>query len=129
MWTASITMSSCRIWKNAARQGEIAGAAVAAELAGEQPSPEKAYTGSIPTNTIAVNGTLFISGGTMEMTPERYKEVRETDDMTVVYLFENQPEGERRLVGFNLVCDHDEEGSDAYDTGAMLTLRIEEACR
>ncbi|MGI6221812.1 MAG: NAD(P)/FAD-dependent oxidoreductase [Coriobacteriales bacterium] len=117
------------IWKNAARQGEVAGAAVAAELAGEQPSPEKAYTGSIPTNTIAVNGTLFISGGTMEMTPERYKEVRETDDMTVVYLFENQPEGERRLVGFNLVCDHDEEGSDAYDTGAMLTLRIEEACR
>jgi len=24
-----------------------------------------------------------------------------------------------------LVCDHSDEGSPAYDTGAMLTLRIE----
>ena len=117
------------IWKNAARQGAVAGAAVAAELSGGEPAPEIAYTGSIPTNTIAVNGTLFISAGTMEMTPERYKEIRETDDMTVVYLFENLPDGDRRLVGFNLVCDHDEEGGVAYDTGAMLTLQIEAACR
>ena len=117
------------IWKNAARQGAVAGAAVAAELSGGNPAPEIAYTGSIPTNTIAVNGTLFISAGTMEMTPERYKEVRETDDMTVVYLFENLPGGDRRLVGFNLVCDHDEEGGVAYDTGAMLTLQIEAACK
>ena len=38
-------------------------------------------------------------------------------------------DGVRRLAGFNLVCDHDEEGSVAYDTGAMLTLRIEAAYR
>lgn len=117
------------IWKNAARQGIVAGSAVAAELAGGQPLEELAYTGSIAMNTIAVSGTLFISAGTMEMTPDRFKEVDEDDEMTVVRLFERLPDGGRRLVGFNIVCDHDEEGGAAYDTGAMLTLQIEAACR
>ena len=117
------------IWKNAARQGAIAGAAIAVELAGGRPASELAYTGSIPTNTIAVNGTLFISAGTMEMTPNRYKEVRESDDTTVVYLYEQLSGYSRRLVGFNIVCDYDEEGSDAYELGAMLTLQIEAGCR
>jgi NADPH-dependent 2,4-dienoyl-CoA reductase/sulfur reductase-like enzyme len=119
------------IWKNAAVQGACAGAAIAAELAGNQPAAADAFAGSISTNTIAVNGTLFISAGTMDVTENRTVETRETDDMTVVYVFQddaNAPKG-KRLVGFNLVCDHDEEGSVAYDTGAMLTLRIERACR
>lgn len=110
------------IWKNAALQGACAGAAIAAELAGEEPPADCALRGSISTNTIAVNGTLFISAGTIEVTPNRQVEVRENDDMTVVYLREGD-----RLVGFNLVCDHDEEGGIAYDTGAMLTMRIEAA--
>ncbi|MBQ9041936.1 MAG: FAD-dependent oxidoreductase [Eggerthellaceae bacterium] len=117
------------IWKNAALQGATAGAAIAAELAGGQPDEECAFKGSISTNTIAVNGTLFISAGTMEITPERSIEVREAEDMTVVYIFENREGKPRRLVGFNLVCDKDEPGSVAYDTGAMLTLRIEAGCR
>ncbi len=117
------------IWKNAALQGECAGRAIACELAGAEPTAEGAFKGSISMNTIAVKDTLFISAGTMEVTPERRVEVRETDDMTVLYIFEPLPEGGERLVGFNLVCDHDEEGSRAYDTGAMLTLRIEAACR
>ena len=119
------------IWKNAAVQGACAGVAIAAELAGEQPSCSDAFTGSIATNTIAVNGTLFISAGTMEITENRTVEVRETDEMTVVYIFQDDADAAqgRRLVGFNLVCDHDEEGGVAYDTGAMLTLRIERACR
>jgi len=112
------------IWKNAALQGACAGAAIAAELAGEQPPAECALCGSISTNTIAVNGTLFISAGTIEVTETRRVEVRETDDTTVVYLWEGE-----RLVGFNLVCDHDEEGSPAYDTGAMLTMRVEKDAR
>ncbi len=117
------------IWKNAALQGATAGAAIAAELAGDNPDEACAFKGSIPTNTIAVNGTLFISAGTMDVTPERTVEVRETDDMTVVYIFEHREGKQRRLVGFNLVCDEDEPGSVAYDTGAMLTLRIEAGCR
>ena len=112
------------IWKNAALQGACAGAAIAAELAGVQPPASCALPGSISSNTIAVDGTLFISAGTIELNADRRVEVRETDDMTVLYLYEGN-----RLVGFNLVCDHDEEGSVAYDTGAMLTLRIEAGLR
>ena len=116
------------IWKNAALQGACAGAAIAAELAGRVPSQDQAYAGSIATNTIAVNGTLFISAGTMELTPERRMEVREDDEMTVVYIYESLPSGGERLVGFNVTCDRDEPGSKAYDTGAMLTLRILRDC-
>ena len=43
---------------------------------------------------------------------------------------EGMPEGQRRLVGFNLVADkRNGDLSRAYDTGAMLTLRIEAAAR
>ena len=128
------------IWKNAAVQGECAGKAIAVELAGKTPSADDAFAGAISTNTIAVNGTLFISAGTIELTDDRWVEVRETDDTTVVYIFEDadgaSARGEggatsasRRLVGFNLTCDEDVAGSVAYDTGAMLTMRIEQDCR
>lgn len=117
------------IWKNAAIQGACAGAAIAAELASEAPSKAHAFKGAMSMNTIAVKDTLFISSGTMELTPERSVEIREEDDMTVVYIFEDCEDGKHRLAGFNLVCDHDEEGSVAYDTAAMLTLRIEAAYR
>ena len=117
------------IWKNAALQGACAGTAIAAELQGGKPPASCALPGSISTNTIAVSGTLFISAGTIELTANREVEVREADDMTVVYVFERGEGTSRHLVGFNLVCDHDEPGSVAYDTGAMLTLRIEAACR
>ena len=114
------------IWKTAALQGACAGAAIAAEMAGRKPSPEVAYKGAIATNTIAVNGTLFISAGTMDLEGRRV-EVKQTDEMTVVYVFEDAPDGSQRLAGFNLVSDVDEPGGNAYDTGAMLTLRIESA--
>lgn len=127
------------IWKTAALQGACAGAAMAAELAGGVPSPSCAYKGAIPTNTIAVDGTLFISAGTVEMSPTRRVEIREVEDMTVAYVFERaegsagEPApagaGAERLVGFNITCDHDKAGSRAYDIGAMLTLRIEAAHR
>ena len=117
------------IWKNAAVQGACAGAAIAAELAGREPSADQAFAGAISMNTIAVKDTLFISSGTMELTANRHVETRETDDMIVLYIFEDGEDGTHRLAGFNLVCDHDEEGGVAYDTGAMLTLRIEAAYR
>ena len=118
------------IWKNAALQGACAGRAIAAELAGQEPPADCAIAGSISSNTIAVNGTLFISAGTMEITDSRWTEVRETDDMTVVYVYEKADNARgRKLVGFNITCDRDEEGSVAYDTGAMLTLKIERALR
>ena len=113
------------IWKNAALQGACAGRAIAAEMAGGQPPADCALAGSIATNTIAVNGTLFISAGTMELSDGRWTEVREQDDMTVVCVYEPGVDGGRRLVGFNITCDHDDEGSEAFDLGAMLTMRIE----
>ena len=51
--------------------------------------------------------------------------MRETGDMTVVYLFELGEDGIERLAGFNITCDHDEPGGVAYETGAMLLMRIE----
>jgi NADPH-dependent 2,4-dienoyl-CoA reductase/sulfur reductase-like enzyme len=115
------------IWKNAAVQGACAGRAIAAEVAGRKVPADALYPGSIPANTIAVKGTLFISAGAMDVTPNRRVEVQEDDEMTVVSLFEAKADGAERLIGFNLVCDRDEAGSTAYDTGAMLTLRIEKA--
>lgn len=160
------------IWKTAAVQGACAGAAIAAEMAGRVPAAEGAYAGAISSNTIAVDGTLFISGGATAAGADCEVEVRETDDMTVVCVFDRgesanaadvaevaevaaaaeaagpavtAEDGEasraselaeatraarmRRLVGFNVVCDKDEPGSVAYDTGAMLALRIESAFR
>ena len=117
------------IWKNAALQGACAGRAMAAELAGGAPDPAGAFPGSIATNTIAVNGTLFISAGAMEITPARHVEVKETEDMTVAYVFEEREGAGERLVGFNLTCDTDEPGGRAYDVGAMLTMRIERVLR
>lgn len=113
------------IWKNAALQGACVGKVIAAELAGTEIPQNALYPGSISTNTIAVKGTLFISAGTMEITPARRVKVENYDDMTVVTIFEDEGAGARRLVGFNLVCSKDEEGGRAYDLGAMLTLRIE----
>ena len=110
-------------------QGYCAGSAIADELAGREPGEQTAYKGSIPGNTIAVKDTLFISAGTMEITDSRYVETRETDDMIVMYIWQREEDGGRRLVGFNLTCDHDEAGGIAYDTGAMLTLQIERGCR
>lgn len=132
------------IWKNAAVQGFVAGQAIAAELAGAEPEAKQAYKGSIATNTIAVMDTLFISGGTMELGEHRYTTIRENDDMIVVYVWDRSAADEAaarganaeavaaiepQLVGFNITADHDEEGGLAYDTGAMLTLRIEAAAK
>ena len=117
------------IWKNAAVQGACAGHAIALEMAGGAPGPEDAFKGAIATNSIDVCGTLFISAGSVELTEGRSVELREDDQMTVAYVYQDGEDGVRRLVGFNLVSDTDEEGGVAYDTGAMLTLRIEAAWR
>jgi len=100
-------------------QGACAGRAIACDLAGREVPASYAYAGSISTNTIVVGDLLFISAGTIEVTDARRVEVREDDEMLVVYIYEGE-----RLVGFNLVCDNPEARSVAYDTGGMLTIRI-----
>lgn len=112
------------IWKNAVLQGACAGKAMAAELAGAEPDPKIALKGSISTNTIKVGELLFISAGTIVVSEDRRVDVRETADMLVVYVWEGS-----RLVGFNVVCENPEAHSVAYDTGAMLTMRIEKGCK
>ena len=72
-----------------------------------------------------MDGTLFISAGVTDAGPGTRVEVREGSDMTVVYVYREREGGQPpQLVGFNVVSDVDEEGGVAYDTGAMLTLRI-----
>lgn len=117
------------IWKAAALQGATAGAAIAAELAGREPEAGSAYPGAIAANTIAVAGTLFVSGGESMAVEGRAVEVREDDAMTVACVFEEAADGSRRLVGYNVAADADEPGGTAYDVAAMLSLRIEEGCR
>lgn len=113
------------VWKNAAVQGAVAGRAIACELAGRTPQEADAFPGSISSNTIAVDGTLFISAGVTDAGPGTRVEVREGSDMTVVYVYREREGGQPpQLVGFNVASDVDEEGGVAYDTGAMLTLRI-----
>lgn len=112
------------IWKNAVLQGSCAGATMAHELAGREVPASLALSGSISTNTINVGELLFISAGTIEVTEDRRVEVREDADMLVVYVLEGD-----RLVGFNVVCENPDMHSVAYDTGAMLTLRIEKGCK
>ena len=117
------------IWKTAALQGQCAGRAIAAELAGRAAEASEAYPGHIMTNTIAVNGTLFISAGVSQAGEGQRVDVRESDDMTVACIYGTAPDGGERLIGFNVASDVDEPGGVAYDTGAMLSLRIEEVCR
>ena len=117
------------IWKTAALQGQCAGRAIAAELAGREPEAAEAYPGHIMTNTIAVDGTLFISAGVSQAGEGQRVEVCESDDMTVACIYGPAADGSERLIGFNVTSDVDEPGGIAYDTGAMLSLRIEEACQ
>ena len=111
------------IWKNAALQGSCAGKAIAAELAGKMPT--SAFAASLAMNTITVRDTLFISAGTIQLTDSCRVETEVGDTMTVVRIYEDDDDASR-LVGFNITCDVDEPGGDAYDLGAMLTMRIRE---
>lgn len=113
------------IWKNAALQGACAGKAIAAELADK--TPTSAFAASLAMNTITVRDTLFISAGTIQLTDSSRVETEVGDTMTVVRIFEDDGDASR-LVGFNITCDVDEPGGDAYDLGAMLTMRIREDC-
>ena len=118
------------LWKNAALQGACAGSAIAAELAGEEPDASLAFKGSIFTNTIAVDGTLFLSAGWVDPGPDGDIDVIEDDTMTVVYVYQRRDgKPEPQLIGFNITSDVDEKGGVAYDTSAMLTLRILEGLR
>ena len=78
-------------------------------------------------NTICVRETLFISAGTIMLDDNSRVETEVDDTMTVVRIFEGDGDT-RRLIGFNIACDVDEPGGDAYDLGAMLTMRIREDC-
>ena len=117
------------LWKNAAVQGQCAGRAMAAELAGGVPDAAGAYKGALSMNTIGVKNMLFVSCGSMEAGAGRSLSVRELRGMTVACNEEEAPDGGLRLVGFNLVSDSYEEGGEAFDVAAMLTLRIEKAFR
>lgn len=116
------------IWKNAVKQGACAGKVIAAELAGKDVPAEYELGASFAMNTIGVRGILFISAGTIDLSGNRYTEISETEDTTLIHIYEDGEDGVKRLVGFNLACDKDEEGSEAYEIGAMLTMRIEKDC-
>lgn len=114
------------IWKNAAWQGACAGRVIAKELAGDHPTAEDACIESLATNTITVNDTLFLSAGTIVVDETRYVTVENDDAMTIVRVFEDTPHAQGLLVGFNIACDFDEPGGDAYDLAAMMTMQIRE---
>lgn len=119
------------IWKNAVNQGQVAGRVIAKELAGEALGKQDRYKGSISSNTIAVDGMLFISGGTIDLQDGKTVNMIADENMTLMCIFDpsrKNVDGKNCLVGFNLACDTDEAGGNAYDFGAMLSMRIEKDC-
>lgn len=120
------------IWKNAVNQGQLAGRSIAKELAGETLESSDRYKGSISSNTIAVDGMLFISGGTIDLRDGKTVNMIADENMTLMCIFDPSranKDGEKSLVGFNLACDTDEAGIKAYDIGVMLSMRIEKDCK
>ena len=114
-----------RIWKNAARQGACAGAAIAAELAGASPDPTLAYTGSIPTNTIEVGGALIITGGVAQNTDSARAESHKEGEMQAFTLLDDAG----HTLGYTVLSTNNEPGGIAYDTAAMLQLRVDATYR
>jgi hypothetical protein len=75
----------------------------------------------VPHNSITVKGTVFISGGCVEMRDGRGVRTRRHGGMTVAEVLEGD-----RLTGFNVLSDDATPRSDAYDEGAMCLRRLTE---
>lgn len=90
------------LWRNAVQQGRCAGRVIAAELAGNAPSPAYLFPGSVPANVIHVNDILFASAGSMNKGENRHLEIRETEHQQYALVYEEH-ENADYLVGFNLL--------------------------
>ena len=127
------------LWKDACLQGECAGKVIATEMMGAEVPEEYAYKGMYPFNSIAVNNTVLITGGSIDLgaSPNRKLVVKEFGFGTVAYVYE-MPEAQigddgsgcgrsescGKLVGFNVFTDNGEPSSPAYDEGRLLMRRI-----
>ena len=87
---------------------------------------ELTYTSQPKQQTYVVDGTGNITFPVLGSIAVQGKTTREVEDMLIMTVVEEDEEGNRYLVGFNIACDHDERGGAAYDLGAMLTMHIEQ---
>ena len=91
------------LWKEACSQGACAGRAMAAALAGAQPPAADMYHGFVPSNTITVGGCVVISGGSMELTQNRWLDVQSRNECLIAVMYEQgQDAGEGAQVSIGV---------------------------
>lgn len=112
------------LWKEACLQGACAGRAMAAALAGQEPTD--AYAGYLPNNCVTVGGLVMLSAGTVALSTCRWSELAQRNNCQVLTVFEQNPAtGEVSLVGYNVFSDNDDPATSlAYDEAAMLYRRL-----
>ncbi len=115
------------LWKEACLQGACAGAAIAAELNGDKPAEDVAYTGQLRSNSITVQDFGMISAGSIGECPSRRVELEDRPCGLIARVF-GQPEGEaaERMLGFNVYSDACTPGSPAFDEAEQLLNKIKD---
>ena len=114
------------LWKSACRQGEAAGHAIAAELAGRPVPAGTCLEGFLPSNIICVRNLVMLSGGRVAAGEDAAIDLFERGACTVAAFYEGTG-NERRLVGYNVFSTESKPGSSAYDEAAALKRRLEYA--
>ncbi|MGN0038825.1 MAG: FAD-dependent oxidoreductase [Coriobacteriales bacterium] len=112
-------------WTEACAQGRAAGSAMAAFLAGREPSPASAYPGFIPGNTVYVHGATLASGGVQAEGEGTRRERIDFEHGCAVCTYRREGDRER-LQGFNVFSSKGKPGGVVYEYGAMYARRLEE---
>ncbi|MGN0072888.1 MAG: FAD-dependent oxidoreductase [Coriobacteriales bacterium] len=112
-------------WTEACAQGRAAGHAMAAFLAGREPSASSAYRGFIPSNTVYVRSATLVSGGSMEQGAGTRFERIDFSHGCAVCAYRSE-DGCERLQGFNVFSSKGKPGGTVYEYGAMYARRLEE---
>lgn len=112
------------IWKEACVQGCVAGRAMAAQLSSAK--PELPYPGFIPNNTVFVDTTTLISGGSITLDGSRYVATTQTEGGFIAAVYEPQDGPCDKLVGYNVFNAAGKPGSHVFDEGCAYFRRLKE---
>ncbi len=111
-------------WKEACLQGQIAGRAMAAALAGSEPTAS--YPGFTPGNTVFTGLVTMIFGGSIELSGDRYIATTQTQDGFIAAVMEPREGRCDKLVGFNVFNTQGKPGGHVFDEANAYRLRLRE---